>query len=307
MLNIVYVSGVKLGYECAEKILDNGYGIKRIFCLGDEFKERSGYVDFSPLCEKHKIPLTKTADINLPENVALIQNERPDVIFVIGWSQIIGEDILKIPKIGIIGHHPTLLPKHRGNAPIPWTLINGLTKSGITFFFLEKKIDDGDILIQKEFDVDFEDNATTVYQKMILSSIKSLEILLPQLGTGEFNRIKQDHRRASIWKKRSPDDGIIDWNSMTIYIYNWIRGLTHPYPGAFTYLDNKKIFIWTARISSLNIKGQPGKIKFHDDKVLIFTGDGAIQVDCLQVEGELEMDANTFIKKHLEFDNQLLG
>lgn len=299
MLKVVFVSGVKLGYDCLRRILEIGFKVEHVFSYPENLSERSGYVDFSQICDKYGVGLTKTGDINSKNNVDVIERIAPDVILVIGWSSIIGKEILSIPKLGVIGHHPTLLPKHRGNAPIPWTLINGLTKSGITLMFLENEIDKGDILIQKEFDVELEDDAASIYEKATLKTIDALTEILPKLESGNYERIPQDPKRASVWKKRRPEDGIIDWNSMSICIYNWIRGNTYPYPGAFTFVGDRKLFVWKARISGLEIAVQgmpPGKMVCMGDKLFVKTGDGILEILCLNFEGDEEMDASKFIK-----------
>jgi len=307
MLKIVYISGVKLGYDCLKSLIENNYNIEHVFTYSEDKKDRSGYIDFSDLCNENNIQISKVENINDEKNIELIKKINPDVIFVIGWSSLIGEEILDLPKIGVIGHHPTLLPKHRGNAPIPWTLINGLTKSGITFMFLDKDIDKGDILIQKEFDVGFDDDANSLYNKITDVSIDTLLEVLPSLEKGSYNKIKQDSNKKSIWKKRKPEDGIIDWNSMTIYLYNWIRGLTHPYPGAFSFLENKKLFIWKAIISNEKFDLIPGQMKIKNNSLFVKTGDGCLEFLKLQFEGEEELNVDDFIKKYPNVNEKILG
>lgn len=306
-VKIIFMSGVELGYNCLKAIIEKGYKVEHVFSYSDDMSDRSGYVDFSEICKRNKIELTKTSDINSKENVQKIKNIEPDVIFVIGWSSIINREILRIPKIGVIGHHPTLLPKHRGNAPIPWTLINGLTRSGITFMFLEEEVDRGDILIQKEFEVKMDYDASDLYKIVTEKTIEALFELLPKLEEGTYERVKQDPKRASLWRKRKPQDGIIDWNSMNIYLYNWIRGLTHPYPGAFTYYKDKKLLIWKAKISGENAEGNPGQISFKDEKIFIKTGDGVLELLRLNFEDENEMSSKEFLEKHPYLDGKMLG
>jgi len=216
-------------------------------------------------------------------------------VLLIGWSGIIGEEILAIPKMGVIGHHPTLLPRHRGNAPIPWTLINGLSRSGVTLFFLEKEIDKGDIAGQKEFQITLEDDAASVYAKATKATIELLPKVLRDLEAGKLARIPQDPQKASRWGKRKPEDGIIDWNCMAIYLHNWVRGLTHPYPGAFTLHSGRKLFIWKAKIaaSKSGSNAVPGTVLESKKKLFVQCGDGVLEILRLQVESGKEIDASS--------------
>jgi methionyl-tRNA formyltransferase len=298
-MRILFVSGVKLGHECCKSLLERKVGVVGIFCYPGELKDRSGYVDFSALGKKHGVPVFRFQDVNSAEAISDMKRLAPDLILVIGWSSIIGEEILKIPKKGVLGHHPTLLPKHRGNAPIPWTLINGLTRSGVTMFFLEKEIDKGEMAGQKEFDVEMDDDASSIYAKATAATVSLLAEILPKIEKGTLKTIKQDSRKASRWGKRKPEDGIIDWNMMAIYLHNWIRGLTHPYPGAFTFLGDKKLFIWKAEIVVWKQKsGRPGEVVEAGERLLVRAGDGAIAVESLQLEGEEEFGAKEFVERN---------
>ncbi len=296
-MRIIFISGVELGWQCAKALLEKKFDIAAIFCLPESMKARSGYADFTQLGIEFNVPVYAFEDVNSPESVSKIKSIAPDLILVVGWSTIIGETILSIPKKGVIGHHPTLLPKHRGNAPIPWTLINGLTESGVTLFFLEKEIDKGGIVDQKAFSIGFEDDAPALYLKATNATISLLLEVLPKIENNTINTKIQDSKRVSKWGKRKPEDGIIDWNSMTIYLYNWVRGLTHPYPGAFTFIGDKKLFIWKAQIADEKLdKGKPGEVIKANNSILVKTGDGGLFLTSLQFEGEPELSAADFIK-----------
>ena len=307
-MRILFISGVELGYECCKSLLERKTGVVGIFCYPGELKERSGYVDFSDLGKKYGVPVFKFQDVNSAEAVSEMKGLAPDLILVIGWSSIIGEEILKIPKKGVLGHHPTLLPKHRGNAPIPWTLINGLTRSGVTMFFLEKEVDKGEIAGQKEFDVEMDDDASSIYAKATAATVSLLSEMLPKIGNGTLKTMKQNPGRSSRWGKRRPEDGIIDWNTMAIYLHNWIRGLTHPYPGAFTFLGERKLFIWKAEIADWKGKsGRPGEVVEAGERLVVRTGDGAIAVKKLQLEGEEEFGAKEFVERNKIRARTVLG
>jgi len=304
-MRIVFIAGLKFGYECVKSVMENGWDVVGIFTLSEKFKDRSGYVPFDGL-KKYKVPIFKVDDINQKENIEKIKDLDPDVIFVIGWSFIVGDEILKIPKLGCIGQHPSLLPKHRGNAPIPWAIIMGLTKSGTTLLHLIDEVDAGDIVGQKEFKIDFKDYAEDVYDKALNATIELYKEVLPQLKDGTVQRTPQDHEKADIMPRRRPQDGLIDWNKIPVAQYNWIRGLSHPYPGAFTYLDKDKVYVWKAIFLENNEHG--GESYYSEiggeildiipDGLILSTGDGTILLARVQKEGGEELEGQGFAKKY---------
>jgi methionyl-tRNA formyltransferase len=160
----------------------------------------------------------------------------------LGWSQIIKKDILKIPKIGCIGSHPTELPKYRGRAPIPWSIIKGLKESALTFFWLEEGVDTGDILIQKKFPIDINDTAKDVYDKMISVGNEMLKEIYSKFLRGDFPHIPQNPDDfIEEWPARTEKDSEIDWTKSDIEIHNQIRAVAGVYPWAYTYINGKKL------------------------------------------------------------------
>ncbi|MBT6053553.1 MAG: methionyl-tRNA formyltransferase [Candidatus Scalindua sp.] len=209
-----------------------------------------------------------------------IEKKRPDIIFVFGLSQIIPISILKTPTIGCLGSHPALLPQNRGRHPIIWALANGLTKSGVTLFWLNEGVDSGDIWAQKAFDISVEDNASTIYNKVSNLSINLLNEKIPEIEKGIVTRIQQEHSKANYWRKRTSRDGEIDWRMSSKRINDLVRALTMPYIGAHCNFKGKEIIIWKAKIID-NCKGvenlESGKvIDVVGSKIIVKTGDGLI-------------------------------
>lgn len=176
-----------------------------------------------------------------------------------GWSQLLRNDILKIADLGVIRSHPTELPKYRGRAPIPWTIIKELPRSALTFFYIEEGIDNGDILDQVTFEINPDDDATTVYEKVTSIGCQMILRSLKQLADGTAQRRKQDDDKfIENWPKRTPEDGKIDWSKPAKEIHNLIRA-TSPYPGAFTIYKNNKLKIWASSYLDDELS-EPGKI-----------------------------------------------
>ena len=128
---------------------------------------RNYEINISPQpTEKFNIFHVKVDKINDEKNIEILEKINPDLILVMGWSQLLSLKIIQIPKFGVIGSHPTELPKYRGRAPIPWSIIKGLKESALTFFYIQEGVDDGDILDQSKFDISDNDDASSIYQKM---------------------------------------------------------------------------------------------------------------------------------------------
>ncbi|MEX2060292.1 MAG: formyltransferase family protein, partial [Nitrosopumilaceae archaeon] len=190
MMKIVFISGVRFGLDLLRFILDNKWKVSAVFSYADSKKKNySDYASFDEITRKYKIKHVKVQNINDKENVKELKSINPDLILVMGWSQILKREILTIPRIGIIGSHPTMLPKYRGRAPIPWSIIKGLKESALTFFYMKEGTDDGDILDQRKFKISSNDDATSLYEKITnlgkIMLLKNLQLL----QNGKENRV----------------------------------------------------------------------------------------------------------------------
>ena len=210
-------------------------------------RELSGATCLQDYARDHGFPIHETKDANGTDCISWLSKQEPDLILITGWPQLVREKFVQIPSIGLFGMHPTLLPKHRGRAPIPWTIINGLGRTGVTLFqILDPSADAGPIIGQVSFKVDRRETATTLYAKVLEAHVILLRKNLVALSEGASVPIEQDEIRASSWPRRRPADGIIDWDISAPYIDTWVRAQTRPYPGAFTFLDEKRLIIWRA-------------------------------------------------------------
>ena len=245
MNRIVFVGAVKASRHCLVEVLSNHGNVVGIITLArEDAGHHSDYADISYLAYQHGISVRFVLDINESYTVKWIRSLHPDLIFIFGWSQIVRKEVLDIPRLGCIGVHPTLLPKNRGRHPIIWALVNGLTESGVTFFYMDEGADSGDILWQKSFPITLEDDAGSVYKKVMELESEAIREFLPQLEAGNAPRTPQDHSQATYWRKRTEDDGLISWTAPAMETYNLVRGLTKPYIGAHTFVDGRKMRVW---------------------------------------------------------------
>ena len=235
------------------------------------------FEDLSLIAQKNNIPCNYVQNINDISSVEWIRSLNPDVIFCFGWSNLIKKDILNLCPLGVIGFHPALLPFNRGRHPLIWAKVLGLTKSGTSFFFMDEGADTGDLLDQKDFEILFEDTASSIYQKMIDNALKQVESFLPKLQNGSYQRIKQNNS-GNTWRKRSVIDGLIDFRMTSEAICNLVRGLTKPYAGAHCIFDGAEFKIWEVELEKCDLQNiEPGKVLgLMGNNILVKTCNGTI-------------------------------
>jgi methionyl-tRNA formyltransferase len=210
--------------------------------------DRSGQCSFEEVAAELGADLVETRDVNSEETLAAVRALEPELIFVVGWSQLVREPLIGLAREGVFGMHPTLLPRHRGRAPIPWAILTGLARTGVTLFeIVDATADSGAIVGQVALDIAPDETATTLFDRLNAAHVDLIRECVPQILAGTAPRVRQDPKRASSWPKRVPADGIIDWETRAPYLYDWVRAQTRPYPGAFTYLGDDKVVVWRAR------------------------------------------------------------
>lgn len=282
-----------VGYYCIEELLRQGAEIALIFTHDDSPSEEIWFRSVRELSEKHGIPYL-TSDINQPENVERIKTIAPDFLFSFYYRNMIKPQLLEIPRCGALNLHGSFLPKYRGRVPVNWAVINGETETGATLHYMVEKPDAGDIVDQEKVAIEFSDTAFDVFQKVTVAAVKVIERAWPELRNGNAPRIPMNLAAGSYFGGRKPADGLIDWQQSSIRIYNLIRGVTHPYPGAFTYANGRKLTVWQAR--PVEGTGTPGQIVSFNP-LLVGTGHGLLEIDRLQFEGEEEVPAEHFVSK----------
>jgi methionyl-tRNA formyltransferase len=186
-----------------------------------------------------------------------------------------------LPKNGVVGFHPTALPKNRGRHPIIWSLVLGLEETAATFFWMDEGADSGDILSQRPIQISKDDNARSLYNKIKESALSQLDDFLPALIAGKFNKEKQNENQSNIWRKRSASDGEIDWRMSAESIHNLVRGLTRPYVGAHFIFEDHEIKVWATVVyeGAVSNNIEPGKVlDISRDGLIVKCGLGAVCV-----------------------------
>jgi len=246
----------------------------------------SGFQDLRSFSLKNDILFRPYQDINTIENIKWMKDKKPDVIFAVGFSQILKDEWLTTPRLGCIGFHPTPLPIGRGRAPIAWTILDNL-EGAVSLFLMEKDADKGPVFIQEKYIIEEGDDAQKIAIKINQTLRIALDKWLPKLKKGIWNPIPQNEKDATWYGKRNPEDGLIEWNQPATKIELLIRASTQPYPGAYTFLHGTQLKIWEASLeNNLRIKGVVGRILLKNDKehLLVQCGEGLLWIKKYTIE-----------------------
>lgn len=260
-----------------EALAAAGHPPVAVFTLPPERSARhSDYVDLSGDAARCGTEVVHAPNVNAPEVLERMREMDLDYLLVIGWSQICGADLLGVARRGSIGYHPAALPENRGRAVIPWTILQGIDRTGSTLFWMDEGMDSGDILIQETFAVAPDETAATLYAKHMDALGRMLSAVAPRLASGDAPRTPQDHSRATYCARRTMRDGWIDWDRPAREVWTLIRASGDPYPGAFTVHGDAKLVVWTADyIGTAPYVGLPGQVQaLSADGALVRCGDG---------------------------------
>lgn len=213
-----------------------------------------------------------------------------DVLLVMGWPELLEPELLETPNRGCVGRHLSMLPKRRGRAPVAWALIHGLETTGVSLFWLDEGVDSGPIIGQREVDINQSDHAQDLHAKCTTASIDLLnEDVLPKFRAGDIDAAPQVESEATYTHPRRPDMGIIDWTDSACTIHNFIRGQSHPYPGAFTYHEMDKVTMWYSEVADETVtKAAPGTVlerRGDETQLFVQCGEGLVDVDVEYTDG----------------------
>ena len=244
------------------------------------------YADVSDLAKMNGVPTffvkENMADPLLLEKVSALN---PDAFIVSGWYYMIPRSWRKIaPAYGL---HASLLPDYSGGAPLVWAIINGETKTGITFFQMTDGVDAGPIVGQREEYIFPEDTIATLYARVEQHGLALLREILPNMAAGNLKLLDQDESKRRVMPQRSPEDGFINWAHDANTILRFIRAQTKPYPGAYTILDGQRLHIWSADLAQPLTQGEIGVVKNNvDGMVCVCCGSGAIYLTEISYDGK---------------------
>ncbi len=271
-----------------ETLLKMGAPIAALFTHRDDPHEEIWWRSCTELAERNGVPVF-TDGVDLA--AARIDAMKPAVIYSFYYRYLIPEKVLELAPLGAFNLHGSLLPAYRGRAPVNWMLVNGEREAGVTLHHMVPRADAGDIVGQRAVAIDDNDNALTLYRKLVPLGVDLIDEMHPMIVAGSAPRRKMDIAKGSYFGRRKPEDGKIDWRWPARRIFNLVRAVTHPYPGAFCFVGERKLLIWEAKIGAENgVLAAPGRVvrETADGALEIAAGEGSVVVKIAQFEGGIE-------------------
>ena len=277
---IVVFGYSEVGYECLSLLLERGDNVVALITHPDNPDEKIWFKTPALVAAQKNVPILRPENVNSPEWIARISALQPDLILSAYYRHLISPVILASARRGGFNLHGSLLPKYRGRAPINWAVLHGETRIGMTLHRMVQRADAGAIVDQEAVMIGPRDTAEEAFRKVLPCARRILARQIEPLLAGTASELPQDEAKATYFGRRGPEDGRIQWAQTSGQIFNLIRAVTDPYPGAFCDVAGARLMIWWAEPTTPATRGRqgaPGEILSLSPWV-IATGDGAIEL-----------------------------
>ncbi|AYU93380.1 MULTISPECIES: bifunctional UDP-4-amino-4-deoxy-L-arabinose formyltransferase/UDP-glucuronic acid oxidase ArnA [Serratia] len=285
-----------IGCAGLKALTEAGYDVQAVFTHTDDPGENNFFSSVARLGAELDLPVYAPEDVNHPLWVDRIRELQPDVIFSFYYRHMLSDEILSLAPLGGFNLHGSLLPRYRGRAPVNWALVNGETETGATLHKMVKRPDAGDIVGQQKVAIADNDTALTLHKKVLEAAQAVLKEQLPKLKNGTATFTKQDESQASYFGRRTAADGEILWHKSAKEINNLVRAVTEPYPGAFSYLGQRKLIVWRSRVLDTQHDKQPGTV-LSTAPLVIACGEGALEIVAGQNESGLYVQGSRLVQE----------
>ncbi len=300
-MNIVFAGTPDFAVPSLEKLSEEDeISIKAVVTQPDRRRGRGKKVQYTPVKKeslKKELQVLQPKNINSDEMIAKLAKMNLDLIVLVAYGQILSKELLELPEKGCINLHASLLPEYRGSSPIQQAILDGKDKTGITTMFMEEGLDTGDIIYQKEVEIKNGYNAGDLHDKLAEIGAGLLTKTVLDLKDNDLPTVSQDDSKSSYTAQLSKEDGLIDWEKSSQYIYYFVKAM-NPWPSSFTYLNGKLLKIFDVEILDNNTDMQPGSIVNADPDfgLLVQTSDGVIKINKLQLAGKKKMPSSDFLR-----------
>ena len=307
-LKVVFFGTPDFARASLEAIHTSAHEVVGVVTVADKASGRGQKVHQSPVktyAVEHDLPLFQPEKLRNEEFLSQIQSLNADIFVVVAF-RMMPKVLFSMPRLGTFNLHASLLPDYRGAAPINYAVINGETKSGVTTFFINEKIDEGNILLQTETEISPEDNAGTLHDRLMEIGAKLVVETLDGLAEGKLTEIPQNQKEnPKTAYKIFKEDTKIDWEKEVEIIHNFIRGMS-PYPAAFTVLEvggeQKILKIFKGKFQKIEHSKENGEIEISKNEFKIYAKNGVYFPEELQLEGKKRMNLKDFLNGFHSFD-----
>ena len=277
---ILFFGYSEVGWTCLDLLLARGDNVVALITHEDNPNEKIWFKTPAIAAREHGVPVHTPEKVNSTESIERIAALRPDLILSVYYRNMISPKILGLAPLGAFNLHGSLLPKYRGRAPINWAVLHGEPRIGMTLHRMVRAPDAGAIVDQEGVAIGPRDTAEQAFRKVLPCARRVLERQIDALLAGTAKETPQDDSQATYFGGRKPEDGRIAWTQTSRQIFNLIRAVTDPYPGAFTEVGATRLMVWWAEPDSpatRGHRGQPGEI-LSLAPLVVATGDGALEL-----------------------------
>lgn len=298
-MRVLFMGTPDFAATILKKIIQAGHEVIAVVTQPDKEKGRGKEMSYPPVKElalEYDLPIYQPVKVRAVDFVQLVREMEPEVIIVAAFGQLLPKELLDIPPYGCINVHASLLPKYRGAAPIQYAIINGEKETGVTIMYMDVKLDTGDMILMGKIPIDQEETGGSLHDKLAKLGAELLIEALEKIKAGTAERIPQNDSEATLVRMLDKDIGNIDFTAPAENIERLIRGL-NPWPSAFTRLNGKTLKLWRAEVEENSSKAAPGEvIEVKKDAILVATGENALVIKELQLEGKKRMTAEAFLR-----------
>ena len=301
-MRIVFMGTPDFAVPSLRALLDGGYNVVGVFCQPDRPKGRGHKLAPCPVKEvalEAGIPVFQPERIKRAEGVEMLKSCAPDLCVTAAFGQLLSQEILDIPPLGTVNVHSSLLPKHRGSAPINWSIIKGDKVTGVSTMFTDIGMDTGDMLLMRETPIGEKETAGELSDRLAVMGAQLLVETLKALEAGTLVRTPQNPEEATYEPKMDKELGRIDWAKPAAEIDCLVRGTT-PWPGAFTTVGEGTMKVFEVRVCGDKTDAAPGTVLAADAKVglVVACGDAQLELTQIQMPGAKRMNAKDYLRGH---------
>ena len=286
----------EFGVVCLSTLLELGADIDAVFTHPDDPGDAGWFRSVHALASERGLPVFTDDRLDTPEWLGRLREWAPDFLFSFYYRRLLPQVVLEVATRGAFNIHGSLLPRYRGRCPTNWVLVNGEDETGVTLHHMVARADAGDIVAQRRVPIAGDDTAITLYRKQTAAAGAMLREAYPKLCDGTARRRPMDVAAGSYFGGRGPADGRIEWRRGARHLYNLVRAVTHPYPGAFAEWRGAPLLVWWAQVDSGGGSATPGTVVGVDDGVRVQTGSGTLRLLRVQAAGGDEQPAGDWAR-----------
>ncbi len=300
-LRIVFMGTPGFAVPSLERLIADGHSVIGVFTQPDRPKGRGGKVQMSEVKEcalKHGIPVFQPVKMRL-DGLEPLKELKPDLCVTAAFGQILSQEVLDVPPLGTVNVHASLLPRHRGSAPIQWAILSGDEVTGVTTMYTERGIDTGDMLLKRETQILPDDNAAALTERLSKLGAELLSETLARIENGDCPREKQNEADSSYDPMLKKEMGLLYFEEGARKCLNRVRAM-NPWPCAYAQAQNCVLKVWQASEADVQHSAEPGTVLCADAKsgLVIAVADGAISLDEVQAPNAKRMPARAFLLGH---------